>query len=488
MLPADDVVVVVLLAAVVGAERGDGQTGAGHGDEDVVHVLDLVVLHDQLAVDRVHRLRAGVGDDHVARRTLHLTPRAHAHRLVVLRHGARDLVLVGGHGAPHVLLAYTLRHRRGLTDPRVLLQRLGEAQHLDAVLERLVLLHHLVALPVLAAVHVYASRRRRARTRVRHVDLHHAALLRCLHGRRRRLRQEGVIRDALHRCQQRPRLRLLLHVGVCLIVHTPIGLADRLRGTVQEGVELGGALALQLLVDDYASARGQTPTGVTLLLGAGVAPAVAGDVAEIARNYGKGGGALEAVLLNDVEEHLLVARADHAPVDQHVRLRSVHVLQDAARVRDDYESLAGWRRTDGGGADAVDVAVLQGRQRLAQHAHRFQINAALRLVQHGEHGLLEQQLEGLAALALTTGKADVQVAIQVIGHCGGCTHFLHVYASPQIRSGTFLVALLERRRDESLQRQSLNLGRTLEEHSHAHDGALRNLQSHGKHSALRSYS
>ena len=82
-------------------------------------------------------------------------------------------------------------------------------------------------------------------------------------------------------------------------------------------------------------------TVVTLLLGASVTFASAGEVAEIAGNYGKREIVLEAVLLDDVEEHGLVARAGDAPVDQHVGLGSVHVLQDAARVRNDYDSVWG---------------------------------------------------------------------------------------------------------------------------------------------------
>ena len=67
---ADDVLVVVLGTEVVGAGGGDGQLRAGHGDEDVVHVLHAVVLHDQLAVDRMLRLGPRVRDDHVSRRIL----------------------------------------------------------------------------------------------------------------------------------------------------------------------------------------------------------------------------------------------------------------------------------------------------------------------------------------------------------------------------------------------------------------------------------
>ena len=105
MLFTYHVIVMVLLPAVIRAQRGNGQTGPRHGDENVVNVLNLVVLHDQLAVDWMHRLRTGVGNDHVARGTLQVITATLPDSLVVLRHGARNFVLVGGHGAPHVLLA-----------------------------------------------------------------------------------------------------------------------------------------------------------------------------------------------------------------------------------------------------------------------------------------------------------------------------------------------------------------------------------------------
>lgn len=54
----------------VETERGDGELGAGHGDENVVDVLHVAALHDQLTVHRIHRTRARVRDDHISRRIL----------------------------------------------------------------------------------------------------------------------------------------------------------------------------------------------------------------------------------------------------------------------------------------------------------------------------------------------------------------------------------------------------------------------------------
>ena len=88
-------------------------------------------------------------------------------------------------------------------------------------------------------------------------------------------------------------------------------------------------------MDDYASATSHAPTVVLRLLGTDGAVAVAREAAEITAINGMREDVLEAVLLDDVEEDVLVAGTGNAPVDQHVGLGSVHVLEDAARVGDD---------------------------------------------------------------------------------------------------------------------------------------------------------
>lgn len=82
--------------------------------------------------------------------------------------------------------------------------------------------------------------------------------------------------------------------------------------------------------------------------------------------------------------------------------------------------------TDGRRAPAVDRLVLQRGERFAQNPNTLQIDAAFRLVQHRQQRLLQQQLERLAALALTTGKADIEVARDQFGHGGDFADFLDV--------------------------------------------------------------
>ena len=141
-----------------------------------------------------------------------------------------------------------------------------------------------------------------------------------------RATQEGVVVDRVHALQQRVRRGLL-------VLHR-----RRLDGrgaAAEERLQLVGSFALDLLVDDYASATSHAPTVVLRLLGTDGAVAVAREAAEITAINGMREDVLEAVLLDDVEEDVLVAGTGNAPVDQHVGLGSVHVLEDAARVGDD---------------------------------------------------------------------------------------------------------------------------------------------------------
>ncbi len=97
-----------------------------------------------------------------------------------------------------------------------------------------------------------------------------------------------------------------------------------------------------------------------------------------------------------VGELLTTGLGDAAP-DEHVHVVGLDVLQDARVVRDEQDAgLAG-------GADPVDA--------LGHHPQRVDVEAGVGLVQDGDPGLEQLELQDLVALLLSAGEALVDAAL-----------------------------------------------------------------------------
>ena len=109
---------------------------------------------------------------------------------------------------------------------------------------------------------------------------------------------------------------------------------------------------------------------------------------------------IEAVRVDPGDEGGVVL-ADDAPVDHHVDAVDLEMLEDARVVGDDDERAVG--------AFAVGVHAA------GDHAEGVDVQTGVGLVQDGEFGLEQQQLQHLDLLLLTAGEAHAQFAIEVGG-------------------------------------------------------------------------